>query len=160
MTRKVVSCSGSSASSPKISARGGGTRTGSGVAWALIADLESRGARFEDHGRDLGVVAPPGLLKPEEAETLRAHKSELLAFLRSWPPECADYVRRFGHQEARLYALINQRVSTLHNGNGVLVSVTAEHAAVVLDSAPGRCVLLPWREVGPLVVRGITDATA
>jgi hypothetical protein len=130
------------------------------VAWALIADLESRGARFEDHGKDLGVVAPPGLLKPEEVETLRAHKPELLAFLRSWPPECADYVQRFGCQEARLYTLINQRVSTLHNGDGVLVSVTAEQAAVVLDSDPGRCVHLPWREVAPQTVKRRINAAA
>lgn len=106
------------------------------VAWALIADLESRGARFEDRGGDLGVVVPPGLLKPEEVETLRAHKPDLLAFLRSWPPECADYIQRFGRQEARLYPLINQRVSTLHNGVGVLVQITAEQAAVVLDATP------------------------
>lgn len=124
------------------------------VGWALVADLEPRGALFEDRGRDLGVVAPPGLLKPKEVETLRAHKHELLAFLRSWPPESADYVQRFGRPEARLYALINRRVSTLHNGDGVLISVTAEQAAVVLDSAPGRCVLLPWREVGPLGSEG------
>ena len=130
------------------------------VAWALIAGLESRGARFEDRGGDLGVVAPRGLLTPEEVEALRVHKPHLLAFLRSWPPECTDYVQRFGRQEARLYALINQRVSTLYNGDGVLVSVTAEQAAVVLDSTPGRCVLLPWREVGPLVVKGRTDAAA
>ena len=49
------------------------------VVWALIADLESRGARFEDRGGDLGVIAPRGLLKPEEVETLRAYKPELLA---------------------------------------------------------------------------------
>lgn len=130
------------------------------VAWALIADLEARGARFEDHGRNLGVVAPPGLLKPEEVQTLRAHKPELLAFLRAWPPECADYVQRFGRQEARLYTFINQRVSTLHNGDGVLVSVAAEHAAVVLDSNPGRCVFLSWREVAPQMVKWKIDAAA
>jgi hypothetical protein len=128
------------------------------VAWALVADLESRGAFFEDRGRDLGVVAPPGLLKPKEVETLRAHKHELLVFLRSWPPESADYVQRFGRLEARLYPLINQRVSTLHNGDGVLVSVVAEQAAVALDNTPGRCVFLPWREVAPLAVREEIDA--
>ncbi|HEX9942396.1 MAG TPA: hypothetical protein VGG03_10295 [Thermoanaerobaculia bacterium] len=127
------------------------------VAWALVADLEPRGALFEDRGRDLGVVAPPGLLKPKEVETLRAHKNELLAFLRSWPPESADYVQRFGRPEARLYPLINQRVSTLHNGDGVLVSVVAEQAAVVLDNTPGRCAFLPWREIAPLAVKGRTD---
>lgn len=57
------------------------------VAWALVADLELRGALFEDRGRDLGVIAPPGLLKPKEVETLRAHKHELLAF-------CAPGLRR------------------------------------------------------------------
>jgi hypothetical protein len=123
------------------------------AAWAIVADLEPRGALFEDRGGDLGVVAPPGLLKPTEVETLRTHKHELLAFLRSWPPESADYVRRFGCPEARLYALINQRVSTLHNGDGFLVSVAAEQAAVVLDNTPGRCVFLPWREVAPLAVK-------
>lgn len=130
------------------------------VAWALIADLESRGARFEDRGGDVGVVAPRGLLTPEEVETLRAHKPDLLAFLRSWPPECTDYVQRFGRQEARLYALINQRVSTLHNGDGFLVSIAAEQAAVVLDSAPGRCAFLPWREVAPHMVQRKVDAAA
>jgi len=130
------------------------------IAWALVTDLESRGALFEDRGRDLGVVAPPGLLKPKEVETLRAHKHELLAFLRSWPPESADYVQRFGCPEARLYALINQRVSTLHNGDGFLVSVSAEQAAVALDGTPGRCAFIPWREVAPLVVREKIDAAA
>lgn len=130
------------------------------VAWALIADLESRGARFEDRGGDLGVVAPQGLLTPKEVEILRVHKPDLLAFLRSWPPECADYVRRFGRQEARLYALINQRVSTLHNGDGILVSVAAEQAAVVLDSNPGRCVFLSWREVAPQRGKWKTDVAA
>lgn len=129
------------------------------VAWSLFADLEPRGALFEDRGRDLGVVAPPGLLKPKEVETLRAHKHELLAFLRSWPPESADYVQRFGRPEARLYPLINRRVSTLHNGDGVLVSV-AEQAAVALDNTPGRLVFLPWREVAPLVVKGGIDIAA
>src|SRR4051794_12983378 len=104
------------------------------IAWALVADLEPRGALFEDRGRDLGVVAPPGLLKPKEVETLRSYKHELLAFLRSWPPESVDYVQRFGRPEARLYPLINQRVSTLYNGDGVLVSVAAEQAAVALDN--------------------------
>jgi hypothetical protein len=130
------------------------------VVWALIADLESRGARFEDRGGDLGVIAPRGLLKPEEVETLRAYKPELLAFLRSWPPECVDYVQRFGWQEARLYALLNQRVSTLHNGDGVLVSVAAEQAAVVLDSDPSRCIFLPWREVAPQLGKSRIDAVA
>ena len=129
------------------------------AAWALVADLEPRGALFEDRGGDLGVVAPPGLLKPKEVETLRAHKHELLAFLRSWPPESADYVQRFGRPEARLYPLINQSVSTLHNGGGVLVSVAAEQAAVALDNTPGRFVFLPWREVAPLAV-GEKVATA
>jgi hypothetical protein len=130
------------------------------VAWALVADLEPRGAFFEDRGRDLGVVAPPGLLKPTEVETLRTHKHELLAFLRSWPPESADYVQRFGRPEARLYPLIAQQVSTLHNGDGFLISVAAEQAAVALDNTPGRCAFLPWREVAPLAVRGRTDIAA
>jgi hypothetical protein len=124
------------------------------VGWALVADLEQKGAHFEDRGGDVGVIAPQGLLKSQEVETLRAHKVELLAFLRSWPPESPDYVRRFGCPEARLYPLINQRVSTLHNGDGVLVSVASEQAAVALDNIPGRLVFLPWREVAPLAVKG------
>jgi hypothetical protein len=130
------------------------------VGWALVADLEQKGAHFEDRGGDVGVIAPQGLLKPKEVETLRAHKNELLALLRSWPPESADYVQRFGRPEARLYPLIGQRVLTLHNGEGVLVSVAAEQAAVVLDNTPGRFVFLPWREVAPLAVRGRVDIAA
>jgi hypothetical protein len=130
------------------------------VGWALVADLEQKGAHFEDRGGDVGVVAPQGLLKPEEVETLRAHKHELLVFLRSWPPESADYVQRFGRPEARLYPLIDQRVSTLHNGDGVLVSVAAEQAGVALDNTPGRFVFLPWREVAPLAVGGEINAAA
>lgn len=67
------------------------------VAWTLIADLESRGARFEDRGRDR---------------------------------------------------------------DGVLVSVAAGQAAVVLDSNPGRCVFFSWREVAPQMVKWKTDAAA
>lgn len=129
-------------------------------AWELIADLESRGVRFEARGGDLGVVAPRGLLKPREIEALRAHKPELLAFLRAWPPECTDYVQRFGRQEAKLYPLINQRVSTLHHSDGFLVSVAAEKAAVVLDRDPSRCIFLPWREVAPQMGKWKTDVAA
>lgn len=108
-------------------------------AWELIVEFGPRGLHVDD-------------------EELRPHKAALLSFLRSWPPESWDQVKRCGRPEARLYPLLNRPVATLHDGDGILVSVTQEQAAVALDSQPGRCAFLPWREVAPPAAKDEADA--
>ena len=57
--------------------------------------------------------------------------------------------RRFGHQAARLYPLVGQKVRT-EEGRGTLWQVLTGRAGVVLDKDPKKVTFVSVEEVKPL----------
>ena len=117
----------------------------------LLETLRQAGAEIFAVGDRLRVRAPRGVVTDEIRRCLAEHKPQLLAELSAtpgWPPECLDAERRFGVPHARLFPLIGRRVST-PAGDGTLVQVFAERAAVRLDAQPHQLAFFLPAEVRP-----------
>jgi hypothetical protein len=115
----------------------------------LLAEVEALGVTVDLDG-DVLTFRPGSALPPRLVEELRGHKPELLELvsLRGWPEESRDAVRRHCRPEARLYPLVGHEVET-PEGDGRLVAVFPDRAAVTLDYAPDRLVYLLPSEVLP-----------
>lgn len=94
----------------------------------------------------LSAVAPP----PGEKRKTHTTVADLAA--QGWPPESADYVRRFGRPSSRLYPFLGGRIMT-PNGPGELLQVLKSRCAVRLDSDPGRPRFFLWKNLGPIESR-------
>lgn len=81
-------------------------------------------------GRDRESVIEPSYT----GRTSGVSHCELTPAIADWPPESEDYVRRFRHQDARLYALLQRPVQT-PDGVGVLVQILGGFAAVEFDGS-------------------------
>ncbi|WP_338930412.1 hypothetical protein WEB32_00345 [Streptomyces netropsis] len=53
----------------------------------FLEDLAGRGVRIRRKDEKLAVSAPEGVLTPELADTIRAHREEVLRFLRAHEQE-------------------------------------------------------------------------
>ena len=115
----------------------------------LLAQVEALGVTVDLDG-DVLRFRPGSALPAHLVEELRVHKPELveLVTLRGWPQASRDAVRRHCRPEARLYPLVGQEVET-PEGDGHLVAVFPDRAAVALDHAPGRLVYVLPSEVLP-----------
>lgn len=115
----------------------------------LLAQVEALGVTVDVDG-DVLTFRPGSALPPHLVEELRVHKPELveLVSLRGWPQASRDAVRCHRRPEARLYPLVGQDVET-PEGDGRLVAVFPDRAAVTLDHASDRLLYLLPSEVVP-----------
>lgn len=119
------------------------------TAEGLLAEVEALGVTVDLDG-DVLTFRPGSVIPPHLVEELRGHKPELLELvtLRGWPEASRAAVRRHRRPEARLYPLVGHEVET-PEGDGRLVAVFPDRAAVTLDYAPDRLVYLLPSEVLP-----------
>jgi hypothetical protein len=78
----------------------------------LVADLRSRGVTLEPRGERL-AVRPADRVTPDELEVLRQRKAEVLALLRSPPPDPAEVARVLGIPFDHLDRVVRVRVPWL-----------------------------------------------
>lgn len=115
----------------------------------LLAEVEALGVTVDLDG-DVLTFRPGSVIPPHLVEELRVHKPELLELvsLRGWPQASRDAVRRHRRPEARLFPLLGQEVET-PEGEGRLVAVFPDRAAVTLDYAPNQLIYVLPSEVVP-----------
>lgn len=95
-----------------------------------IVDREPASLAGDGVGGPSGGAARDSVIAPSyTGRTDSVSHSEPSPAIADWPPESEDYVRRFGHPDARLYALLRRPVQT-PEGIGVLQQVLAGCAGV------------------------------